>query len=154
MTERPRDGRNLSRYEPRPRFFSPHDYEALLLAPGLTGLRLGEFLALRRADFDGCSFSFRFSAHEGELIESSHEKNHERTVPVPPSLAELIRRRPPRIDTDLLFPTPPASSSASATSTATSGFRPNSRPASTRPPTSSAIPTSATSAPNASTTPT
>lgn len=105
-TERPRDGRNQGRYGQKPRFYSPHDYEAMLLTPGFTGLRLGELLALRRADFDGHSLSFRFSAHEGELVESSHEKNHERTVPVPPSLAALIDRRPPRIDTDLLFPTP------------------------------------------------
>jgi integrase len=89
-----------------PRFYSPHDYEALLLMPGLTGLRLGEFLALRRSDFDGERFSFRFTAHEGELIESSQQKNHERTVPAPPSLARLIQSQTTRIDTDLLFPTP------------------------------------------------
>jgi integrase len=106
VTERPRDGRNRDRYRPKPRYYSAHDYEALLLTPGFTGLRLGEFLALRRTDFDGSSFSFCFSAHEGQLVESSHEKNHERTVPVPPTLAGLIRRRPPRIDTELLFPTP------------------------------------------------
>lgn len=35
------------------RCFQPHDYEALILTPGLTGLRLGEVLALRREDFDG-----------------------------------------------------------------------------------------------------
>jgi integrase len=105
-TERPRDGRNKGRYKAQSRFYSRHDYEAMLLTPGFTGMRLGELLALRRTDFDGSSFSFRFSAHEGELVESSHEKNHERTVPAPPTLADLIRRRPPRIDTDLLFPTP------------------------------------------------
>jgi integrase len=105
-TERPRDGRNRGRYAEKPRFYSPHDYEAMLLTPGFTGLRLGELLALCRSDFDGSSLSFRFSAHEGELVESSHEKNHERTVPVPPTLAALIQRRPPRINTDLLFPTP------------------------------------------------
>ena len=91
-TERPRDGRNQGRYEQKPRFYSPHDYQAMLLTPGFTGLRLGELLALRRADFDGHSLSFRFSAHEGELVESSHEKNHERTVPVPPTQI-LARRR-------------------------------------------------------------
>lgn len=89
-----------------PRFYSPHDYEALLLMPGLTGLRLGEFLALRRTDFDGELFSFHFTAHEGELIESSEQKNHERKVPAPPSLAKLIQSQATRIDTDLLFPTP------------------------------------------------
>jgi integrase len=86
--------------------YPAHDYEALLLTPGFTGLRLGEFLALERSEFDGSRFSLRFSAHEGELIESSEEKNHQRKVPVPPSLGKLIQSRPTRIDTDLLFPTP------------------------------------------------
>jgi integrase len=86
--------------------FQPHDYEALILTPGLTGLRLGEVLALRREDFDGQVLRVRATAHEGELIGSSEEKNHDREVPVPPSLATMIRLRPPRIDTDLLFPTP------------------------------------------------
>ncbi len=89
-----------------PRFYPPHDYEALLLMPGLTGLRLGEFLALKRRDFDGQRFSFQFTAHEGELIESSEQKNHERRVPAPPSLAKLIQSQSTRIDSDLLFPTP------------------------------------------------
>lgn len=88
------------------RCYPPHDYEALLLTPGLTGLRLGEFLALRRSDFDGTQLALRFSAHEGKLIESSDQKNHERTVPVPPSLAELLEALPERDDTDLLFSTP------------------------------------------------
>lgn len=88
------------------RCYPPHDYEALLLTPGLTGLRLGEFLALRRSDFDGTQLALRFSAHEGKLIESSDQKNHERTVPMPPSLAELLEALPERDDTDLLFPTP------------------------------------------------
>ena len=105
-TQRPPERRAKRRYKRKPRFYSAYDYEALLLTPGLTGLRLGEFLPLRRSDFDGSSLTIRFSAHEGELIESSDQKNHEREVPVPPSLAELIQSRPTRIDTDLLFPTP------------------------------------------------
>jgi len=105
-TERPPDPRSKSRYETEPRFYSAHDYEALLLTPGLTGLRLGEFLALRRSDFDGSVLRFRFSAHEGELVESSDQKNHERAVPVPPSLAQLLETQPTRLGTDLLFPTP------------------------------------------------
>jgi integrase len=106
QTRRPPDRRNRRRYKQRERFYPPHDYEALILTPGYTGLRLGEFLALPSEDFDGRSFSFAFSAHEGELVESSEQKKHERTVPVPPTLAELILRRPPRIDTKLLYPTP------------------------------------------------
>ncbi len=107
QTERPPAPRTKGRRaRDKPRFYSAHDYEALLLTPGLTGLRLGELLALHRADFDGTQLSFRFSAHEGELVESSDQKNHERTVPVPPSLAALIESTPTRIDTELLFPTP------------------------------------------------
>jgi integrase len=107
QTKRPPDPRTKRRSDKdRPRFYTPHDYEALLLTPGLTGLRLGEFLALQRSDFDGSFLSFRFSAHEGELVESSEQKNHERVVPVPPSLAARIESTPTRIDTDLLFPTP------------------------------------------------
>ena len=105
-TKRPADPRNRRRGKAKPRFYSPHDYEALLLTPGFTGLRLGEFLALRRVDFDGSAFNFCFSAHEGELVRSSEQKNHERTVPVPPTLVRLIESNPARIDTDLLFPTP------------------------------------------------
>jgi integrase len=105
-TQRPPDRRAKRRDNRKSRFYSAHDYEALLLTPGLTGLRLGEFLPLRRSDFDGSLLTIRFSAHEGELIESSDQKNHEREVPVPPSLAELIQSQPARIDTDLLFPTP------------------------------------------------
>jgi integrase len=67
---------------------------------------LGEFLALTQSGYDGRSLRFQHSAHEGELVASSDQKNHERTVPVPPTLAALIDRRPPRIDTTLLFPTP------------------------------------------------
>jgi integrase len=105
-TERPPDGRNRSRYKSKSRFYSPRDYEALILTPGFTGLRLGEFLALLESDFDGESFTFRFSAHEGELVESSDEKNHERTVPVPQTLAELIARSGSRFGTKQLYPTP------------------------------------------------
>ena len=104
-TKRPPDPR-ACRHPSRERFYSPHDYEALLLTPGLTGLRLGEVLPLRRLDFDGGKVALRFTAHEGELIESSAEKNHDRAVPIPPSLAQLIQTQPTRIDTDLLFPTP------------------------------------------------
>jgi integrase len=88
------------------RSYPAHDYEAMLLTPGFTGLRLGEVLPVRRSDFDGKAMAIEFTAHEGELIESSDEKNHERRVPVPPSLGKLIEKRPTRIDTDLLFPTP------------------------------------------------
>lgn len=105
-TKRPPDRRNRGRYKRKDRFYPPHDYEAMLLTPGYTGLRLGEFLPLRRPDFDGQLFIVRYTAHKGELIESSEQKNHDRAVPVPPTLAERIEATPARIDTDLLFPTP------------------------------------------------
>ncbi len=88
----------------------PHNYEALLLIPGLTGLRLGEFIALRRQDFDGEVFTVSRTAHEGEIqagTKSDHgEPTAGRAVPCPRSLARLIREMPVRIDSDLLFPTP------------------------------------------------
>jgi integrase len=104
-TRKPPDGRNKGCWE-KDRFYPPHDYQALLLTPGFTGLRLGEVLALHRQDFDGKQFDFKYSAHEGELVPSNTKKNHERVVPVPGSLAAAIRRQPARIDTDLLYPTP------------------------------------------------
>jgi integrase len=105
-TKRPREGRNKGRYAVKERFFSAEDYEAVILAPGFTGIRLGEILALKRSAFSGDLLVVESSAHEGGLVGSSEQKNHERPVPVPPALAELIGRRPPRIDTDLIFPTP------------------------------------------------
>ena len=105
-TPRPADPRNRRRYKQRQRFYPPHDYEALILMPALTGLRLGEFLALRRADFIDGAISLAASAHEGQLVGSSDQKNHERVVPIPPSLALLLEALPERADTDLLFPTP------------------------------------------------
>lgn len=79
---------------------------AMLLTPGYTGLRLGEVLALLESGFDGVSFEVEASGHEGELIDSSDGKNHERTVPCPPTLAELILQRPDPPEGELLFPTP------------------------------------------------
>lgn len=105
-TKRPPEGRNKGRYRVPERYYPPYDYEALLLTPGFTGLRLGEFLALMRPGFDGKLLVIEYSAHEGALVLSSDQKNHDREVPVPPTLADLIERRPPRIDTKLLYPTP------------------------------------------------
>jgi integrase len=105
-TRRPPDTRPGKRRNSKPRFYAPHEYEALLLTPGLTGLRLGEFLALHRTDFDGEVLSFRYSTHEGRLTESSLQKNHERDVPVPPSLAKLLERQLESHENKLIFPTP------------------------------------------------
>jgi integrase len=75
-----------------------------------TGMRLGEVLPLRQEDLDGEVFAVRRTAHEGTLIQGTKTDHGEasagRVVPCPPSLANLIRRMPRRIDTNLLFPTP------------------------------------------------
>lgn len=82
-TQKPTDARTRGRYETEERFYLPHDFEALILTPGFTGLRLGELLALKRTRFDGKLLLVESSAHEGELVDSSDQKNHERAVPVP-----------------------------------------------------------------------
>jgi integrase len=84
----------------------PHDYEALILTPGLTGLRLGELLALRHDDYQGEMLRVGATAHEGKLIGSSEQKNHDRVVPVPPSLSALIAELDADSSSCFLFPTP------------------------------------------------
>lgn len=70
-------------------------------------LRLGEVLGLERGDFDGEALHLRGSAHAGVFTPGDQPtKRHVRTVPCPPSTAQLIRAMPARIDTPLLFPTP------------------------------------------------
>ncbi len=75
-----------------------------------TGMRLGEVLPLRREDFDGKAFTVRRTAHEGTILGGTKTDHGEpsggRVVPCPPGLAELIAAMAPRIDPDLLFPTP------------------------------------------------
>lgn len=105
-TSRPSGSRGKARRGSRSRFYPARDYEALLLTPGFTGLRLGEFLALKETEFDGKAFHLHATAHEGKLIASSPQKNHERSVPVSPTLAKLIFRRPLPVESELLFPTP------------------------------------------------
>lgn len=100
------DRRNRGRYKVKPCFYSAVDYEAMILTPGYTGLRLGEVLALLESGFDGVSFEVEASGHEGELIDSSEEKNHERIVPSPPTLSELILRRADLPESEYLFSTP------------------------------------------------
>lgn len=105
-TERPKGPESKTRRAGPVRYYPPRDYEALLLTPGFTGLRLGEFLALRAEDFDGSTFHLHFTAHGGVLVPSSQQKKHERSVPVPPTLAQLISRRPRQVESQFLFPTP------------------------------------------------
>jgi integrase len=70
------------------------------------GLRVGELFALRRTAVTAGVLSVAGSAWEGQITGSSHQKNHDRTIPIPPSLQMLLRQMPVRIDSDLLFPTP------------------------------------------------
>jgi integrase len=103
-TRRPEAKSESARGTRRARFYSACDYEAMILTPGFTGLRLGEVFALRDEDYDGRTFHLSHTAHEGVLIPSSEQKNHERSVPVPRTLVELISRREPT-DSEFLFPT-------------------------------------------------
>jgi integrase len=49
----------------------------------------------------------RGSAHRGVFTPGDQPtKKHVRTIPLPPSTAELVRAMPVRIDTPLMFPTP------------------------------------------------
>jgi hypothetical protein len=61
----PPDNRSKGAYQMPERFYPARDYEALLLTPALTGLRLGEFLALRRGDFHDGLLELEYSSHEG-----------------------------------------------------------------------------------------
>lgn len=82
-------------------------YEAMLRVFTDCGLRLGEVLGVAREDYDGQALHLRGAAHAGRFtLGDQPTKKHVRTVPVPPSTAELIDAMPPRIDTPLLFPTP------------------------------------------------
>lgn len=82
-------------------------FEALVRTFSDCGLRLGEALGLERRDFDGELLNVRGSAHDGVFTAGDQPtKRHVREVPVPPSLARLLRAAPVRIDTPLMFPTP------------------------------------------------
>lgn len=104
QTKKPVD---LRRKKPGPdRYFPAHDFEALILTPALTGLRLGEVLALKRSDYDGETLRLKGTANDGRITGSTETKRHDRVVPVPASLATVIDRTPARIDSPLLYPTP------------------------------------------------
>jgi integrase len=88
-------------------YYSAVNYEPMLLTFALTGLRLGEVLALRRADVDGDVLHVHAAAWEGVVTEGdTEEKHHIRDVPLPADLAAMLNAIPPRIDTPWLFPSP------------------------------------------------
>lgn len=100
-TERPKTkGRRTSKY------FSEINYEPMLLTFPLTGMRLGEILALRRSQFGKGMFHPTGTAYRGRIIEGdTDEKIHTRPIPCPPSL-EFAIQGVLRPDTEILFPTP------------------------------------------------
>jgi integrase len=99
--------RLVERKGQEPGAFSAVNYEPMLLTFALTGMRLGEILALRRAQFGGGEFRPTGTAYRGRIIDGdTNEKVHCRTVPCPPSLEFLIQTEALRDDTDLLFATP------------------------------------------------
>ena len=72
-------------------------HEAMVRVFTDAGLRLGEVLPLRRADFDGRTLRVCRTTHEGAVLEGTKvdhgERDPGRLVPVPPALAELLAER-------------------------------------------------------------
>jgi integrase len=90
-------------------YYSAIDYRPMLAVFALSNLRIGEVLALRRSqlDLEAAMLHPTGNAYNGVITEGdSREKKHVREVPLAPSLVDLLRDLPPRIDTPLLFPTP------------------------------------------------
>jgi integrase len=81
-------------------------YEPMIRTMSDCGVRLGECLALHRADHRDGEFDIRLTAWEGKLIESSREKNHARIVPVGSTLEAMIRAMPVQLHSPYLYPTP------------------------------------------------
>ena len=109
VTKRPRPVRVFSFEQMHAFARAAGPYEAMIRTFADTGMRLGEVLALHREDFDGQLFQVRRTAHSGRIQEGTKTDHGQpgagRVVPSPPQLTELIRARPARIDTPLLFPT-------------------------------------------------
>jgi integrase len=84
------------------------EHEAMVRVLSDCGLRLGEMLALERRHWSGESLEVRQTAWEGRVMQGTKidhgEADAGRVVPVPLPLADLLRARPPRLDTRLLFP--------------------------------------------------
>lgn len=82
--------------------------EAMLRMLADCGLRIGELFALEREAQDLKNGIFRVtgSGWEGQFIESSPEKNHEREGPIPARCLAIVRAAPRRLDSRWLFSTP------------------------------------------------
>jgi len=81
-------------------------YEPMIRVLSDCGLRLGECLALERIDYRPGELQIRGSAWEGTVVQSSEQKNHDRVVPVPPTLDAMLRSMPVMLHCRWLFPTP------------------------------------------------
>lgn len=83
-------------------------YEPMVRMLADCGFRLGELLALQRPlqDLKRGTFQVKGSAHNGQVVPSSREKNHDRIGPIPPGCLSLLRAMPAHIDVPWLFPTP------------------------------------------------
>jgi integrase len=81
-------------------------HEAMIRVLSDCGLRLGEMLGLEHRDFDGSHLHVRGNSHQGRFTAGDQPtKRHVRSVPVPPSTAELLGAIPRDLRTPLLFPT-------------------------------------------------
>jgi integrase len=82
-------------------------YEPMIRMLADCGLRIGELLALARAaqDLKTGVFTVVGTAWEGEVMQDSREKRHDRDGPIAPGCLALLRAMPVRIDTPWLFPT-------------------------------------------------
>jgi integrase len=82
--------------------------EAMVRVLSDCGLRLGELLALERADWHDGLLEVRRTAHEGDVMQGTKTDHGEvdagRAVPVPLVLADMLDALPARIDSRLLFP--------------------------------------------------
>jgi integrase len=86
------------------------EHEAMVRVLSDCGLRLGEMLALERRHWSGDALEVRQTAWEGR-IQAGTKIDHGqadagRIAPVPPALQELLRARPVRLASRLLFPGP------------------------------------------------
>jgi integrase len=83
------------------------EHEPMIRMLADCGLRIGELFALRRAaqDLKAGVFAVTGSAWEGEIMQDSREKRHDRVGPIAPGALALLRAMPARIDTPWLFPT-------------------------------------------------
>jgi integrase len=86
--------------------------EAMIRMLSDCGLRLGELLPLERSDPAPGWLHVARTAHESKVqpgTKTTHHKREDeqgRDTPLPPTLEDIVRAMPPRIDTRLLFTTP------------------------------------------------